>query len=124
MPAQLTGAIGEEHAARMLRAKGHTIIARNVHSRYGEVDIISECGKFLVFSEVKTRASHAKILPREAVDTRKQGKILKTALLYIAEHRTALQPRFDVIEVYLSAGNTSEPIFQHFENAFGAEGYF
>ena len=36
------GKLGEEYAAEILIKKGYKIIARNYHSRFGEIDIIAE----------------------------------------------------------------------------------
>ena len=41
---------------------------------------------------------------REFVDRRKQEKLRTTAQLYLAEHPTQLQPRFDVVEIYAPQG--------------------
>ena len=43
------GAWGEEKAARFLTERGYTVLERNFHSRYGEIDLIAEDGEFLVF---------------------------------------------------------------------------
>ena len=37
-------------------------------------------------------------------DRRKQEKLRTTAQLYLAEHTTQLQPRFDVVEIYAPPG--------------------
>lgn len=56
----------------------------------------------------------------EAVTKRKQEKLRLTALMYQTEHDTeALQPRFDVIEVYAPFGKRTQfPRVVHWENAF------
>ena len=42
-----------------------------------------------------------------------------TASLYLSQNPTALQPRFDVIEVYAPEGiGTSRPEIHHMEDAF------
>ncbi len=41
---------------------------------------------------------------REFVDRRKQEKLRTTAQLYLAEHPTQLQPRFDVVEILAPQG--------------------
>ncbi len=113
----LLGAAGEAAAARYLRAKGYEIEAANVRSRFGEIDLIAKKGAYIVFVEVKTRKSAAFAKPREHVTQAKLQKIQKTALLYLAEHPTKLQPRFDVIEVYLSDAK-GEPSIEHLENVY------
>ena len=46
---------GEDYTARYLEKQGFHIVERNWHSRYGEIDIIAENEKYLLFVEVKTR---------------------------------------------------------------------
>ena len=53
--------------------------------------------------------------PREAVTRRKQDRLRLAASMWLAEHETDLQPRFDVIEV-LNGERGQE--FNHIENAF------
>jgi putative endonuclease len=49
------GRIGEELAAAHLVRLGFEIIARNVRTRHGEIDLIAYDGVTLVFAEVKSR---------------------------------------------------------------------
>ena len=46
------GRLGEDAVCTLLEQRGHEIIARNYHRRCGEIDIISKCGRFVVFTEV------------------------------------------------------------------------
>ena len=47
------------------------------------------------------------------------NEVQRTAELWLAGHETALQPRFDVIEVYAPDGvNTRRPEIVHWENVF------
>jgi len=94
------GAIGEVFAARFLRDKKWTILTANYRSRFGEIDIIAQDRSYIVFVEVKTRAIGAWVTPAEAVTKAKQRKIIQTAGLFLKRHKTKLQPRFDVIEVW------------------------
>ena len=56
------------------------------------------------FVEVKLRKDGRVAQAREFVDRRKQEKLRTTAQLYLAEHPTQLQPRFDVVEIYAPQG--------------------
>lgn len=115
----LTGAWGEALAAEYLRKKRYKITACGYRSRFGEIDIIAENRKFLVFVEVKLRKSDEFAQAREFVDSRKQQRVKTTAQMYLAEHETSLQPRFDVIEIYASEGTaTQNPRIIHMEDAF------
>jgi len=116
---RLRGKWGEEVASGFLVKKGYTIVATGFRSRFGEIDIISKNKEYLTFTEVKTRKSKSFAQAKEFVGKEKQRKIIKTATYYLLKHRTNLQPRFDVIEVYAKDGElTSEPEIIHIENAF------
>lgn len=115
----LSGAWGEMMAAQYLQKKRYKIIATNYHSRFGEIDLIAANRKFLVFVEVKLRKSDQFATACEYVDRRKQERIRTTASLYLSEFPTALQPRFDVIEIYAPQGvDTQHPEIHHMEDAF------
>ena len=54
--ARLTlGRCGEEAAALFLVAQGYSIVARNLRTPVGEIDIIAQKAQTLIFVEVKTR---------------------------------------------------------------------
>ncbi len=99
-PAAEAGKRGEDIAAAFYEKHGFTVAGRNVHEVCGEIDLIAENEDTLVFCEVKARAPGSFGQPCEAVDTRKQQKIVKTAMLYLQKHETQKRPRFDVVEVY------------------------
>ena len=114
-----TGPWGEERAARYLRMRGWHIEQRNYGCRYGEIDLIARRGDILAFVEVKTRKDDGHGAAREFVTAAKQQRILSAASLYLSEHESALQPRFDVIEIYAPQGvETRFPTINHIENAF------
>jgi putative endonuclease len=49
------GRLGEDIAVEHLRRLGFAILARNVRTRRGEIDLIAFDGRTLLFAEVKTR---------------------------------------------------------------------
>ena len=115
----LLGAWGEAQAAEYLRKKRYEIVAAGYRSRFGEIDLIVCNKKYLVFVEVKLRKSDDFAKAREYVDQRKQDKIRVTASMYLSQNPTALQPRFDVIEIYAPQGmETRKPTIYHMEDAF------
>lgn len=116
---KLLGRWGEALVAEDLRKKGCTILAAGWHCRMGELDLVAEDGKYLRIVEVKLRKNADFYSAREAVDRRKQEKLRTAAGLYLAEHPTSLQPRFDVAEVYAPQGaRTAQPWINYIENAF------
>lgn len=108
---------GEALAARYLeKVKGHCIIERNYRCPCGEIDIISRCGTFLVFTEVKYRRTAVFGSPGQAVDWKKQNHIIRSAFWYLnAHHLENESVRFDIVELVEASG---EKWIRHLEDAF------
>ena len=114
-----SGALGEDMACAYLKNQGFKILERNYARPTGEIDIIAADRRYLIFCEVKLRKSADFAAAREFVDSRKQQRLRATALLYLSQHESELQPRFDVIEIYAPAGTqTRRPQITHMEDAF------
>ena len=110
------GNAGEEFAASYLESHGYQILARNFRVRSAEIDIVAETGGVIVFVEVKTRRDTRHGLPAEAVNLRKQKKIIEAAGVFLQDETWAeCACRFDVIEVYALGKNFG---VRHIENAF------
>lgn len=119
MQQKLIGAWGEATAAQYLRERGYTIVSMGYRCRFGEVDIIAENKQYIAFVEVKTRKNSGFAEAREFVTGHKIGRLRQTAELWLAEHETTRQPRFDVIEIYAPQGtDTNRPEIRHLEDAF------
>ncbi len=111
------GKKGEDLATRYLQERGYSILVRNYRQRYGEIDLIVEHGKILVFVEVKTRQAGASYFPAEAVTRRKQAQISRVAQGYLLHHNLFDRPaRFDVISISISPAG--QPEIAHIANAF------
>lgn len=116
---KLLGRWGEALVADYLRDRGWRVTAAGWHCRFGEIDLIAENDKYIIFTEVKLRKSAAFAPARAFVDGRKQERLRMTAGLYLSEHPTDLQPRFDVAEVYAPQGMTTpRPEIHYLEDAF------
>lgn len=112
------GRFGEERAARYLRLHGYQILETNYACRLGEIDLIARRGRYLAFVEVKLRKSDGFAAAREFVTAAKQERIRRTAALWLSQHESELQPRFDVIEIYAPNGAEGKITVHHIENAF------
>lgn len=115
---KIVGKAGEDAACEYLEKQGYEIERRNFRTNAGEIDIIAiSPDDVCVFVEVKTRKSDRFGRGSEAVDPKKQMKIIKTAMSY----RYAESARFDVIEIYYSeVGGFTVREINHIKNAFSA----
>jgi len=95
------GKKGEERAAAALKEAGMEIIAKNVRSKFGEIDIVAVDGDTIVFIEVKAWSAFGLEDLQYSLDTRKQRKIIKTAKYFLSENRQYdnMAIRFDVVFV-------------------------
>lgn len=105
-----TGRLGEEIAAAHLKRLSFTIVARNVRTRTGEIDLIAFDGVTLVFAEVKTRrvSSHDRRVrtdqePLPWLRPRQRARLRRLAVAWLSEGKH-LRPgahtiRFDAVGV-------------------------
>ena len=113
---QILGREGERIAESYLRKKGYRVVERNYRSPVGELDLILLDRRVVVFVEVKTRSDDRFGAPLESVGPRKQKKMIKTALFFLARHRLYHRDaRFDVVGISYQGG---EPMVEHIQNAF------
>lgn len=109
------GIRGESIAKSYLLSKGYRILTTNYRKKQGEIDIIALDKMTLVFIEVKTRTGTSFGYAYEAVNRKKQDKIIKTSYVFIKENNfNNYQLRYDIIEIYL----TEKIKVNHIENAF------
>jgi len=94
-----SGKKGEEQAAAALESAGMKIIAKNIRSKEGEVDIVALDGETVVFVEVKAWSSYGMEDLQYGINLKKQRKIIKTAKYFLSENRkySNMAIRFDVV---------------------------
>ncbi|MDR2208446.1 MAG: YraN family protein [Azoarcus sp.] len=119
-PAQARGQLAEEHAAAWLMAHGLKILARNVHCRGGELDLVCLEGNILVFVEVRLRTNPRFGCAAESITPTKRRRIIFAAKWWLLRAGRAHQDRpcrFDA--VLFDNGPVSEPqwIRSAFESA-------
>lgn len=83
---QKKGKKGEDSSINFLKKSGHSIVARNFRSKFGEIDIISKKTGTLYFVEVKARSSDRLGKPFEAVDSRKLAHMKLAAQSYLLKN--------------------------------------
>lgn len=96
-----TGTAYEIMAADYLKTQGYQIIKQNYRCRLGEIDLIARDGRYLVFVEVKYRATGGKGVAAAAVNDRKQHTISRVAAFYLVQNRLPEDTpcRFDVVAI-------------------------
>ncbi len=113
------GSEWERFAARYLRKKGLSIIARNARLRCGEIDIIASDGDEIVFVEVKARKNRDFGGAEYAIGPKKRRRLLAAAKEFLQRERLSGRPcRFDAL---LILSGVDPPEVTHIENAFGEE---
>jgi putative endonuclease len=113
------GGRGEQIALQYLAKKGYSLLQSNYNAPCGEIDLIVYNDKYIVFAEVRMRASREYGHPLETVTQAKKRKIRKTAEHFLLKNRrSALQPRIDVIAIDAPGGGYDEINIEHIENAF------
>lgn len=95
---QRTGQSGEDAAARHLTERGLRIVARNWRCRLGELDLVALEGATVIFVEVKAWRSRRFGPAAAAVDSRKQGRLVRLAQAFLQVHGwEGRSCRFDVV---------------------------
>ena len=127
MKTKQIGDIGESLAAKLLKKSGYKIIERNLHVSHNELDIIAvhKKQKVIAFGEVKTRTVDNDLYsrfgtPASAVSKEKQIRTVDAARAFLSKSSkySSLQPRLDVIEVFLHKESLKTLKINHIENAF------
>lgn len=112
----LKGRNGEGLALTFLKEKNFIIRETNWRAGKHEVDIIAEKDNFLIFVEVKTRATRQYGDPLEMVSVSQRNRIVMAANKYQGQfEQKEWNLRFDIISV-LDSGTYTE--VDHIEDAF------
>ena len=99
---KIRGKKGEDLACRYLKEQGYRILDRNVRYKMGEIDIVAQIDDTICFVEVKARTRIDYGMPRDAVDARKQWKLIRCAQLYLKlrpGYAQRFSPRMDIVEI-------------------------
>jgi putative endonuclease len=91
------GQQAEDLALAHLQKQGLKLLARNYRCKGGEIDLIMQDGKTLVFVEVRYRKSARFGGALESVTAIKQARLIHCASHYLARHGLNTPARFDVV---------------------------
>jgi putative endonuclease len=120
------GVLGEELGCRYLKQKGYKILETNYcnasNRRMGEIDIVAQKGKDLVFVEVKTRSRSELlpdgIVPEASITPAKLHKLERIAAHYLSEKRlTSSAYHFDALAIIYDKA-TDKAFIRHLEHIF------
>ena len=93
---RLSGQRAEERATTYLIDEGFTILERNFHSRFGEIDIIAQRDGVVHFVEVKYSKSYEPIIQ---ITPAKMNKLFRTIEYYCLTKNLLLPYQIDALLV-------------------------
>ena len=120
------GARGEYLAKLFLEQKGYLFIRANYRSKHGEIDLIMQENDEIVFVEVKTRTFQSALgygRGKDRIDREKVLHLFRSSRDFLREEpklTRGLEPRFDVVEIYLEDKDSKKVRVLHTPCAFGA----
>lgn len=92
----MIGKEAETKASAYLEKEGYTILARNFHSKFGEIDIIALKEDILHFCEVKYSQKYDPLL---RITPSKMKKIITTIHYYFLTHPSSYCYQIDAISI-------------------------
>ena len=109
---------GELMAESYLMKKGYRLLARKYRTYWGEIDLVMEDGRHLVFVEVKRRSNLRYGEPEESILPMKISHMCRAALQFVQNMGTGgRMMRFDVVCI-------SGDDIRHYPNAFESTGEY
>ena len=114
------GLAAEKLAATFLTSHGLKLVTQNYHCRFGEIDLIMQDAKTLVFVEVKLRSGSQFGGAAASITPQKQQKLILTAQHYLQTQIIGDAPcRFDAVLMHSKIlKNTDMQQIEWIRNAF------
>lgn len=108
------GQTGEALVAKDYQNRGYKLLERNYifphGKRLGEIDLIFELNREIVFVEVKARSNSKFGTPFEAVNWSKQRKLVRTAKLYMRLHPQFADFNYRIDVAAVDIDNSDQPV--------------
>ena len=98
-PQQLAGGTAEDLAADFLVRQGLSLVARNYRTRQGEIDLVAQEGRTLVFVEVRLRKAGRFGGALASITPSKRNRLIAAARHYLMRLGREPYCRFDVIAI-------------------------
>jgi putative endonuclease len=103
------GKWGENQAESYLSGEGVEILARNVQTEYGEIDLIGIIDNCILFIEVKTGQTRKYGFPEVSVNKLKMSHMVKAAQKYMQDKEDFYNDwRIDVVSIEVNALSQTE----------------
>lgn len=114
---QNTGKLGEDLAVKYLEKHDYSILERNYRKPWGEIDIVAEKDRELIFFEVKTQKDYLEWEPEENVNKHKKHQLSRIVTTYLKEKRISENRdwRVDVLAIKLNM-QTKNAEINHIKN--------
>lgn len=115
----ISGKQAEQRALRFLLNYGLKHLGSNFRTPAGEIDLILQDGKTIVFVEVRSRSSNKYMDAVESINLRKVGRIINASRQYLQHHGISESTlcRFDVVTL---TGKSHSAKIEWIKNAFEA----
>lgn len=120
---QKIGEVGEEIATDYLKKKGYKILDRNFKTKWGELDIVAQRNKIIIFVEVKTlqqiKGRPSEFLPEDEITFHKASQLQKMTQIYLSAKKLPLDIDQQIDIIAIEFNTIDDYIVRHTENAIG-----
>lgn len=116
-PKRKLGDLAEKIALNYLQKQGYQILQKNYQRKWGEIDIVTQLNKTIVFIEVKSQSRGKEIRPEENVTFFKQKRLIRAAQTYLLEKKISSEIpwQIDLIALELNF-KTRKANLRHLKN--------
>ena len=107
----LAGRWAEQRALRLLQGRGWSLLARNWRCRWGELDLVLAKPGRVLLVEVKGRSAPGRHgAGRAALGRRKQQRLQRTALCWLADHPQHQNDQLQLVAALVSLPPWRRPV--------------
>ncbi len=120
---QKIGQVGEGIATDYLKKKEYKILDRNFKTKWGELDIVAQKNKTIIFVEVKTlrqaQGRPSEFTPEDEITFHKAKQLQKMTQIYLSHKKIPLDVDQQIDIIAVEFNTIDDYIVRHTENAIG-----